>query len=97
MTSITTAQRKIVMIRFNNCLQTKFNLWDWNRICLRRSFHRDKHLFDFNKYPVDSRYHDPAKKMIGKMKDETKGIIIDDPVELKSKMHSLAMVDNGKS
>lgn len=54
-------------------------------------------MFDFNKYPVDSRYHDPAKKMIGRMKDETKGIIINDPVELKSKMHSLAMVDNGKS
>lgn len=31
------------------------------------------------------------------MKDEIKCIIIDDPVELKSKMHSLAMVDNGKS
>ena len=53
-------------------------------------FYLDKDLFDFSDYPVNSKFFDPAnKKIIGKMKDEFKGKIISEFVELKSKKYSL--------
>ena len=51
---------------------------------------KDKHLFDFSGYPKDSIYHcDINKKVLGKMKDELNGDIIDEFVGLKSKMYLL--------
>ena len=36
-------------------------------------FYKDKTLFDFSDYPLDSKFFDPANKnVIGKMKDEFK-------------------------
>ena len=58
-------------------------------------FYRDKNLFDFSDYPLDSKFFDPVnKKAIGKMKDEFKGKIISDFAGLKSKMYSLIRVDD---
>ena len=57
---------------------------------------KDKHLFDFSGYPVDSKYHDSSNKnVLGKMKDELNGIKIVEFVGLKSKMYSL-ITDNDK-
>ena len=57
-------------------------------------FYRDKNLFDFSDYPLDSKFFDPVnKKVIGKVKDEFRGIIINGFVGLKSKMYSLISVD----
>ena len=40
-------------------------------------FYQDENLYDFNNYPLDSKFFDPAnKKVIGKMVDEVKGRII---------------------
>ena len=40
-------------------------------------FYKDKTLFDFNDYSLNSKINDPVnKKVIGKMKDEFKGKII---------------------
>ena len=51
-------------------------------------FYRDKNLFDFSDYSLDSKFFDPAnKKVIDKMKDEFKGRKINDFVGLKSKMY----------
>ena len=37
-------------------------------------FFKDRELFDFNEYPIGSKYHDISnKKVLGKMKDEFKG------------------------
>ena len=56
-------------------------------------FYRDKNLFDFSDYPLDSKFIDPVnKKVIGKMKDEFKGRIINGFIGLKSKMYSLISV-----
>ena len=53
-------------------------------------FFKHKHLFDFSNYPKDSKFFDQAnKKVIGKMKDESEGKIIDEFVGLKSKMYSI--------
>ena len=57
-------------------------------------FYKDKHLFDLSNYPKDSKFFDPDnEKVIGKMKDESKGKIKDEFVGLKSKMHSMNVDD----
>ena len=49
-------------------------------------FCKDKNLFDFSDYPLNSKFFDPVnKKVIGKMKDEFKGKIFSEFVGLKSK------------
>ena len=51
---------------------------------------KHKHLFDFSNFPKDTKFFDETnKKVIGKMKDESEGKIIDQFVGLKSKMHSM--------
>ena len=56
---------------------------------------KDKHLFDFSGYPVDSNYYDsPNKKVLGKMKDELNGSKIIEFIGLKSKMYSLICANN---
>ena len=58
-------------------------------------FYEDKNLFDFSDYPLDSKFFDPVnKKVIGKMKNEFKGKIINGFIRLKSKMYSLISVDD---
>ena len=57
-------------------------------------FYKDKHLFHLINYPKDWKIFDPDNgKVIGKMKDESKGKINDELVGLKSKMHSKKNVD----
>ena len=59
-------------------------------------FFKHKHLFDFSNYPKDSKFFDHAnKKVIGKMKNESEGKIIDEFVGSKSKMCSM-LSDDGK-
>ena len=61
-------------------------------------FFKHKHFFDFSNYPKDSKFFDLAnKKVIGKMKDESEGKIIDEFVGLKSKIHSLKNIDSKES
>ena len=61
-------------------------------------FFKYKHLFDFSNYPKDSKFFDPTNKnVIGKMKDESEGKIIDEFVGLKSKMHSMENIDGKES
>ena len=61
-------------------------------------FFKHKHLFDFSNYPKDSKFFDQAnKKVIGKMKDESEGKIIDEFVGLKSKMYSMKNIDGKES
>ena len=56
-------------------------------------FFKHKHLFDFSNYPKDSMFfYETTKKVIGKMKDQSEGKIIDEFVGLKSKMQSMKML-----
>ena len=58
------------------------------------TIHLILYSFDFSDYPLDSKFFDPAnKKVIGKMKDESKGRNIKEFIGLKSKMYSLIAVD----
>ena len=55
-------------------------------------------MFDFSKYPKDSKFFDGAnKKVIGKMKDESEGKTIGEFVGLKSKMYSILSDDSKES
>ena len=59
---------------------------------------KHKHLFDFSNYPKDSTFFYQAnKKVIGKMKVESEGKIIDEFVGLKSKMYTMKNSDGKKS
>ena len=56
---------------------------------------KDKHLFDFSGYPINSDYFDSLnKKVLGKMNDEFNGVKISEFVGLKAKMYSLISDDN---
>ena len=57
-------------------------------------FFKHKELFDFSNYPKDSKFFDETnKKVIGKIKDEFGGIIVETFVGLKSKMYSMNKTD----
>ena len=57
-------------------------------------FFKWKDLFDFSNYSKDSKFFDETnKKVIGKMKDEFDGVIVDEFVGLKSKMYSMKKID----
>ena len=56
-----------------------------------------KHLFDTSEYDTKHPlYNIENKKILGKMKDETKGIPIEEFVGLKSKMYSLIYKEKGQ-
>ena len=56
---------------------------------------KDKHLFDFSEYPINSKYHDiSGKTIIGRMKDEFKGQKISQFVGLKNKMFLIITVND---
>ena len=51
-------------------------------------------MFDFSDYPKDSKFSgETNKNVMGKMKDESEGKIIDDFVVLKSKLYSMKNID----
>ena len=53
-------------------------------------FSKWKNLFDFSNYPKDSKFFDETNKnFIEKMKDEFRGVIVDEFVGLKSKIYSI--------
>ena len=61
------------------------------------NFSNDKEEFDFNNYSTKSKYyHNPNKLVVGKMKDETYGVAIEEFVRLKHKMYSYLVNDNSE-
>ena len=62
---------------------------------VHENFYEDKSLFNFSYYPKDLGFYDPVnKKVIGKLKDEVRGSIINEFLGLKSMMYSVVMVDD---
>ena len=54
-------------------------------------------MFDFSNYSTESKYHDNSKNLvIGKMKDETAGVAMEEFVRFKSKMYSYLADDNSE-
>ena len=52
-----------------------------------KNFNNDKEMFDFGNYSTKSKYYDNSNKLVvGKMKNETAGVAIEEFVRLKPKM-----------
>ena len=50
-------------------------------------------MFHFDNYSVNSRYSDDSSKLgVGKMRDETAAVAVEEFVELKQKMYSFLIV-----
>ena len=63
-----------------------------------KEFDKWKDLFDFSNYSKDSTFYDDTnKKVIGKMKDEYGGAIIDQFIGLKSKIYSIKKINGSES
>ena len=53
-----------------------------------KDFGNDKEMFDFSNYSAKSKYYDNSNKLVvGKMKDKTADVAIEELVELKPKMY----------
>ena len=62
-----------------------------------KDFSSDKEMFDFGNYSNKSKYYDNSNKLVvGKMKGETAGIVIEEFAELKPKMYSYLVDDNSE-
>ena len=59
-------------------------------------FSSNKEMLDFSNYSTKSKYYDNSNKLvIGKMKDETRGVATEEFAGLKPKLYSF-LVDNSK-
>ena len=60
-------------------------------------FSNDAVMFDFSNYSTKSKYYENSNKLVdGKMKDETAGVAIEEFLELKLKLYSYLVNDNGE-
>ena len=60
-------------------------------------FSNDKEMFDFSNYSTKPKYYNNSNKLVvGKIKDETAGVAIEEFVELKPKMYSYLVNDNSE-
>ena len=63
-----------------------------------KEFYKCKDLLDFSNYSNGSTFYDDTnKKVIGKMKDEYGGAIIDQFIGLKSNMYSIKKINGSES
>ena len=61
------------------------------------NFSNDKEMLDFSNYSNKSKYYDNSNKLVvGKMKDETAGVVLEEFVGLKTKMYSYLVDDNSE-
>ena len=57
----------------------------------------DKEMFDFSNYLTKSKYYDNSSKLVvGKMKDETAGVAINECFGLKPNIYSYLVDDNSE-
>ena len=57
----------------------------------------NKEMFDFSNYSSKSKYYDNLNKVVvGKMKDKTAGVAIEELVGLKPKIYSYLVDDNSE-
>ena len=60
-------------------------------------FSNDKEMFDFSNYSTKSKYYDNWNKLVlGKMIDETAGVVIEELVRLKTKIYSYLEDDHSE-
>ena len=97
---------KLLIYEFHKYIKSKLDgsllftdadslVYEIKREDVYEDFYKDKYLFVFSDYSLNSKFFDPAnKKVTGKMKIEFKGKVIYEFIGLKSKMYSLFAVDD---
>ena len=76
------------------CTDTDSLIYEIKSKHVYEEFFKRKDIFDFYNYSKGSRFfNETNKKVIGKMKDEFGGIIVNEYVALKSKMYSIKKID----
>ena len=62
-----------------------------------QDFSNDKEMLDFSNYSTKSKYYDDSNKLVvGKLKDETGGVVIEEFVRIKPKMYSFSIDSNSE-
>ena len=78
-------------------MTTNQNYYSQTLIDVYENFNSNKQIFDFSNYPSKSKYYNNSNKLvIGKMKDETGGVAIEEFVVFKRKMYSILVDKNGE-
>ena len=89
--------RKINMVTTQDYLLfTNTNSWMYEIKTedVYEDFSKDKEILDFSHYFEESKYYDDSNKLVvGKMEDETCGVVVEEFV-LRPKMHSFLVHDN---
>ena len=63
-----------------------------------KDFSNNKKRFNFSNYSTKSKYYDNSNKwMVGKMKDETAGVVIEEFVGLNPNMYSYLSMEKQKA
>ena len=86
---------KVNMVTTQDYYRQKLNLmYEIQTEEVYKDFNNDKEIFDFSNYSTKSNYYDDLKKLVvGKLKDKTACVAIEEFVRLKLKMYSY-FVDN---
>ena len=62
------------------------------------NFSSNKEMFDFRDYSINSKYYDDLNKLVvGKVKDETASVVIEELAGLKPKMYSYLADNSGEN
>ena len=62
-----------------------------------KNFSDDREMFNLSSYLIKSKYYDNSNKLVlGKMKDETAGVVIEEFVGLEQKIYSHLIGDNSE-
>ena len=62
------------------------------------NFSSNKEMFDFRDYSINSKYYDDLNKLVvGKVKDETASVVIEEFAGLKPKMYSYLVDNSGEN
>ena len=78
-------------------LITDSSIYEIETEVVYEDFRKDKEIFDFSYYSTESKYYDDSNKLVvGKMKNDTAGVVIKEFVGLKPKMYSFLVDDSSE-
>ena len=72
-------------------------MYEINTEDVYKDFSNDKEMFDFSNFSTKSNYYDNSNKLVvGKIKDKTAGVVMEESVGLKPKIYLYLVDDNSE-